>query len=236
MSASDNGYDLEITIYGAKEEDVGPSFKEHVAPAEDSHTYSTWVNVGALKRLAFLFEGGVESAGGIFEILCVFAVMGVILAAFAFWQIVIVFVVIAVLTLLSGGAALKYIRSTKIQTMADRIDLQALDAFVDNQLREGRFVVTNSEDSLEFSEQVLDSNMAADAFRYGILTSIVVATCFFIVEVVYWLLFQSWMTEIWFLAVWGIAFLVGVVTMDIGALWRHNLANRIGKQYREHNE
>ncbi len=236
MSKSDIEYDLEITIYGAKKDDVDSSFKKHMFASEESHIYSTWVNVDALKRLAFLFEGGVESAGGIFEILCVFAVMGAVLAAFAFWQIVIVFVVIAVLTLLSGGAALKYVRSTKIQTLAERIEPQALDAFVDEQLKEGRFVRVSAEDSMDLSERLLDSNSATDTFRYGIITAILIATLFFIVEVLYLLLYQSWMTDTWFLAVWGIAFLVAVVTMDVGALWRHNLAHHIGEKYRELSE
>ncbi|TFG07543.1 hypothetical protein EU538_08635 [Candidatus Thorarchaeota archaeon] len=236
MSTSDEEYNLEITVYGAKENDVEPSLKKHLAPSEEPHTYSTWVHVGAMKRLAFLFEGGVESAGGIFEILCVFVIMAAVVGLFAFYQIVVFFVVIVVLTVLSGGAAIKYVRSTKIQTMAERVETGRLESFVDEQLREGRFVSIKSEEDISLSDRVWKSDRASDAFRYGILISLFVATGFLIVEVFHWFFFQSWMTEVWFLAVWGIAFLVGVAFMDVGVVWRHNLAKHIGEAYKEHNE
>ncbi len=235
MTGSDEEFDLDITVYGAKQEDVGPAFKSHVAPSEEPHIYSTWVNVGAMKRLGFLFEGGVESAGDIFEILCVFAVMAAVLAAFVFWQIVVFFVVLIVLTLLSGGAALKYLRRTRIQTIADKIDGEDLEAFVNEQLGQGRFVSIKTEHDISLSNRVQRSNRASDAFQYGVLFSLIVATGFLIVEVLYLVVFMSWMTEVWFLAIWGIAFLVGVVVMDVGAIWRHNLARRIGEAYRDHN-
>ncbi len=51
-----------------------------------------------------------ESAGGITEIVCMFAVLLLLLALFAFWQLVIAIIVLVVMALFSGGAALKYLR------------------------------------------------------------------------------------------------------------------------------
>ncbi|MCK4566897.1 MAG: hypothetical protein KAU48_06270, partial [Candidatus Thorarchaeota archaeon] len=102
-----------ITIYGGKKDDVGESAK-NILGISDRDYYGTWISMGIMQRLGFLFDGGLESAGGLGEIVCMFALLIAILALFALWSVAIVFVVIAVLTLLSGGAAYKFIRAVYI--------------------------------------------------------------------------------------------------------------------------
>ena len=101
---------LRVSVYGGKKKEVFDSIKRHLGVSEETELYHTWINVSAMKRLAFLFEGGVESAGGITEIVCMFAVLLLLLALFAFWQLVIAIIVLVVMALFSGGAALKYLR------------------------------------------------------------------------------------------------------------------------------
>lgn len=90
------------------------------------------MNVGALKRLTFLFEGGVESAGGLIGLVIMFILLGVVLIAFAIWQIVIFFIVIAALTLFSGGAALKYLKCTYLTVPSSYLTNENLVVFFED--------------------------------------------------------------------------------------------------------
>ena len=100
MSTQDNTTDSSdvpetfITIYGGKKEEVGESAK-NILGISDSDYYGTWISMGIMQRLGFLFEGGVESAGGMGEIVCMFAVLIAVLALFAFWSVANVLIVIA---------------------------------------------------------------------------------------------------------------------------------------------
>ncbi|MHA2395219.1 MAG: hypothetical protein ACXAC0_00805, partial [Candidatus Thorarchaeota archaeon] len=93
-----------ISVYGGKRDDVKESIERNLELSDESF-YQTWLSVNVMKQLGFLFEGGVESSGGILEMIVMFIFVAIILAAFAFWQVVIFMVVILVLALFSGGAS-----------------------------------------------------------------------------------------------------------------------------------
>jgi hypothetical protein len=218
---------LKITIYGGKKKEVEESIKQHLVHPEDAHLYNTWVNIAIMRRLAFLFKGGVESAGGIFEILCMFAILAAVLAIFAFWQIIVFFIVIAVLTLLSGGGALKYLRGTFVTAPIEKINISGLDDFTKEWLLAGQFIQVESEDdTFEIGSLTTSANTATFTFKTGIHLSLIVATLFFIVEVIHWLLTYQWLTMFGVLVLFGLEFLVGVMVMDAGVFMRYRLAKK----------
>lgn len=235
-SKSDNFPETSITIYGGKKGDVGDDATSILGVADDEY-YGTWLSMGIMQRLGFLFDGGVESAGGLGEIICVFALLIIILAMFAFWNIAIVFIVVIVLTILSGGAAYKFIRAVYITAPLSNMDSSKIDEFVKKQLSLGRFVkVEGHSSSPDMSEITKRSSTAANDFRRGIQFSLFIATIFLITEVLYYLMNQHWLSglnaatadfEILVLSIFGILFLVGVVLMDIGVLLRRRLANSL---------
>ncbi|UCE10275.1 MAG: hypothetical protein JSW61_15095 [Candidatus Thorarchaeota archaeon] len=217
-----------IVVYGGRMQDVQPSLEKHLVSPEEAHIYQTWVSVNALRRLGLLFQGGAESAGAISDLLCLIVVIAVIVAGFAFWQIFVFFIVIAVLALLSGGAALRYVRGTFIFGDEKHINIDGFEAFTTEQLAVGRFVsveLTEYQDRLD--DITKSANKYTSVFREGIHVSLAAATVFLIVELVYWFLFNQWLTDIIVLGAFGIAFLGGVVAMDIGVLLRRRLAGKL---------
>ena len=99
MAAPNEENELEptlwVAVFGGKKDIVQESLNKHLDSGDDPHLYNTWVNISAMRRLGFLFVGGVESAGGIFDILCMFSVLAIILGVFVFWQVIVFFAVIA---------------------------------------------------------------------------------------------------------------------------------------------
>ena len=220
-----------MVIYGGKKNEVAQSLESVLGLAEEDY-YQTWVSLGLMRRLGFLFEGGVESAGGVGELVCMFAVLVIVLALFAFWNLAVVFLVVLVLTVLSGGAALKFVRGTYVTTSLDGIEQSSLDAFVRQQVILGRFVDFKGEPR---SADIESSSFATTLFKRGIQAALLVATLFLIAEVIYWLVNGHWLSgldpvtgplEFQVLIVFGILFVIAAVIMDIGVLIRYRLSRQ----------
>ena len=209
---------ITISIYGGKKDEVMDSVSQHLAPDEEASVYETWINVRALRSLGFLFVGGVESAGGLFEVVCMFVVLAVILALFVLWNLIVFFLVLVVLAVLSGGRAIKYMRGTFIEADVSKIDTTGLDAFVKAEVIKGRYIEAKAEDTERFGEITRTASSMTRLFRLGINWAMIVATAFLIFELVYRFFTLTWSTDFWFLLFFGITFLVGVVVMDIGIL------------------
>jgi hypothetical protein len=162
-----------------------------------------------------------------------FVFVAIILAAFAFWQIVVFMIVILVLAVFSGGASLKFIRGTFIEGDHTKIDLAKLDSFVREEVQKGRFVKVESEAAeAGLSDFIKSSTRATKMFRNGIKLSLVISTIFLIVEVAYRFWQGHWLTglnpitgtlELYVLIGFGLIFLIGIITMDIGVLMRRRL-------------
>ncbi|MBD3159013.1 MAG: hypothetical protein GF309_09515 [Candidatus Lokiarchaeota archaeon] len=218
---------LSIQVYGGTETEILKSLKSLMSQDEEIQSNQTWVNVGALRRLAFLFEGGVESAGGLIGLAVMFILLGVVLIAFAIWQIFIFFIVIAALTSFSGGAALKYLKCTYLTVPAHSLTADNLAVFFEEQLSFGRFATLS--EGLDFSEQpelVRKSGRATRIFRLGIHMALAVATLLLLFELVGYFVFGDWITETSFLILHGIAFLLGIAIMDAGVILRHSLVTQ----------
>ena len=225
-----------ITIYGGKKNEVGASAKTHLGISDDDY-YSTWLNLGVMRRLGFLFEGGVESAGGLAEIICVFGVLIIILAMFTLWNIAVVFLVVLVLTVLSGGAAIKFMRAVYITAPLDNLDANQINEFITEQVASGHFVrIEDTHASKDMSDLIQRTSTATLVFKTGIQFALLVATVFLIIQVIYYFMMNHWISglneatkilEIQILIIFGLFFLVGVVLMDIGVLLRRRVAKSL---------
>ena len=225
-----------ITIYGGKTDDVGTDAKSILGIADNEY-YGTWLSMGIMQRLGFLFEGGVESAGGLAEILCMFAVLIMVLAVFAFWSVIVVFAVILVLTILSGGVGYKFLRATYVTAPLSKLETATVDEFVADQVRKGRFVrVEGIGEAEKMAEVTQKSSTALSYFRRGIQFALSIATIFLITEVIYYLMNQHWLSglntataafEITVLLIFGLLFLIGIIVMDIGVLLRRGIAKKL---------
>ncbi len=231
MSASNGESEFEptlwVSVFGGKKEKVQDSLKNHLGPDEDTHSYSTWINVSVMRRLGFLFVGGVESSGGIFDLLCMFSVLALVVGVFVFWNIVIVFVVIIVLMVFSGDAAYKYLKGTFIEADATKVNSTKLESFVEEQVADGHFVLIRSESGYNAGPHTKQSTTATSIFRLGIHICLIVATLFFVAEVVYYFLSNSWYTELPVLVIVGASFLIGIAIMDLGVLLRRQLSKNL---------
>lgn len=220
--------DVKIAIYGGRLSEVEESVKAHLVTSNETEIYHTWVNVAAMKRLGFLFSGGVESAGGVVEIIWMFAVMLAILALFFIWNLLVFVVVILVLAVFSGGAALKYLRGTFVSLPLEKAGADRLDAFTTDQLVRGHFVsVKSKKKELSLGQACASSNRATTVFKAGIHLSLAIATLLIIVELLYRFVTAIWVTDLLVLAFFGLAFLIGIVFMDAGTIMRYRLAKRI---------
>ncbi|MHA1924934.1 MAG: hypothetical protein ACXABV_04885 [Candidatus Thorarchaeota archaeon] len=224
----DDAYSVNITVHGGKKDAVEASMKEHLVGSEDVEMYQTWVNVAALRRIGLIFQGGVEASGAITDLLCLITAIGAILMIFVFWQVVVFFAVILVLTLLSGGSAIKYLRGTYITAEAAKVDSNRLEQFVMEQLKSGNFVgISDPEKAVQQGPVTKRSNRAKFAFTTGIYISLGVATVFLIEEVLYWWFFNTWWPPLEFLMTLGIGFLIGVIAMDLGVILRWRAAKSL---------
>ncbi|MFW9909046.1 MAG: hypothetical protein ACFFEF_10755 [Candidatus Thorarchaeota archaeon] len=212
--------DFFISVYGGRKSDVEESLKKHLAPEEDAHLYQTWVNVSLIRRVGGIFSGSVESAGGITDLLFLLVVTVMIISLFIFWQLVVYVVVMIVLALLSGGAALKFLRGTFIELREERVDYGRLEDFVKEQVANGHFVHIKGEDSSKFLEYSRKATSATNLFKAGIYLSLLFATLILVVEVAYYFLNHRWLTDITSLLIFGISFILGVLLMDIGVVQR----------------
>ena len=229
---------MEISVYGGKRDEVKESIERNLELTDESF-YQTWLSINVMKQLGFLFEGGVESSGGIIEMIVMFVFVAIILAAFAFWQVVVFMIVILVLAIFSGGASFKFIRGSFIEADHTKMDLVKLDNFVKEQIQKGRFVKVKSEAAeASFSDFIKRSSKATRIFRNGIKISLVISTIFLIVEVVYRFIMGHWLSgldpvtgpqEIWVLVGFGLTFLIGIILMDAGVLMRRSLNKSLGQ-------
>ncbi len=222
---------LRVSVYGGKKKEVFESIERHLEVSEEAELYHTWVNVSAMKRLAVLFEGGVESAGGIIEIVCMFAVLLLLLALFAFWQLVIAIIVLAVMALFSGGAALKYLRGTFLSVPLDGVDFDAVEQLTKEQVIAGRFVnvtVDNAEKTI--GPIASSSSKATWLFKTGIHIALIIATLFLVLEVAFRFLTDRWAFDATILLIFGWAFFFGIALMDGGVVLRYQLGKKLSNQ------
>ncbi len=222
---------LRVSVYGGKKKEVFDSIERHLGVSEEAELYHTWINVSAMKRLAFLFEGGVESAGGIIEIVCMFAVLLLLLALFAFWQLVIAIIVLAVMALFSGGAALKYLRGTFLSVPLDGVDLDAVEQLTKEQVIAGRFVnvaIDNAEKNV--GPIASSSSKATRLFKTGIHIALLIATLFLVFEVAFRFLTEQWAFDAMILLIFGWAFFFGIALMDGGVVLRRQLSKNLNNQ------
>lgn len=225
-----------ITIYGGKKEEVRSSIKKTLNLSDDDF-YSTWISLGIMKRLGFLFEGGIESAGSITGLILMFAVLIVVLLLFALWEVTIVFIVIAILTLLSGGAAFKFLRAAYITKPLNEIDSTRLEEFIKIQTSQGNFVrLEGIHATKNMSRLARSTSIATLTFRTGIQFSILVAIAFSVLEVTYWFLTGHWLSalspvtgpmELLLLVCFGVLFICGVIVMDIGVLLQNHIRRNL---------
>ncbi len=216
---------LEIAIYGGNEQQIRNSLAKH--ESSEFHIYQTWVNIKALRKLGFLFEGGVESAGGIFEIVIMFLVITLAVVMFVFYHLVIFFIVFAVLAILSGGVALKYLRGTFIQGDESKVDINGLVPFVREQIQAGNFIEIKTQ-TRDIDDRVIQrTNRDTMLFKHGIHIALIVSTVLFVVEVLYRLFFAEWLTNIEVLILFGLVFLGGVLIMNSGAYLRRRFENTL---------
>jgi len=231
-----------ITIYGGKKEDVGRSITDTLGLSDDDY-YSTWISLGIMKRLGFLFEGGVESAGSISGLIIMFIVLIAALSLFVLWQIAVVFIVIVVLTVLSGGTAIKFLRATYITEPLSEMESSKVEQFVMTQVSQGHFVrLEGTKASDGMSRTTQEVSTATLIFRRGIQFSLFVATLFLILEVAYMLIVGHWLSglnavtgsrEIILLISFGFFFLCGVILMDLGVFLRSRVAKSLSKTTEE---
>ena len=222
---------LRVSVYGGKKKEVFESIERHLGVSEKAELYHTWVNISAMKRLAFLFQGGVESAGGIVEIVCMFAVLVLLLALFAFWQLVIAIIVLVVLALFSGGAALKYLRGTFFSVPLDGVDLDAVEQLTKEQVIAGRFVnvaIDNAEKNI--GPIASSSSKATRLFKTGIHVALLTATLFLVLEVAFRFLTEQWAFDVMILLIFGGAFFLGIALMDGGVVLRYQLGKKLSNQ------
>jgi ABC-type multidrug transport system fused ATPase/permease subunit len=231
--------DLRITIYGGKREEVKESIDTHLG--SDTKFYQTWITLSVLKRLGFVFEGGVESSGSLTGVVCMFILIIVIFAVFFFWQFIVFFIVIGVLALFSGGAALRYLRGTFIESQTKTSDFSKLETFAQEQIEAGRFVKVDCDiQDTELGPIAKKATSTTGIFELGIWLSLLIATLFLVFQVIYWVINGHWISglnpesalqEIYFLSLFGLAFLLSIIIMDIGVLKRGQLETELSGGY-----
>jgi hypothetical protein len=231
--------DFRITVYGGKRKDVKDSIDTHLG--SDTNFYQTWITLSMLKRLGFVFEGGVESSITLEGVICMFISVIAIFSLFFFWQFIIFFIVIAVLALFSGGAALRYMRGTFIESQTKDMDLSKVETFALAQIEAGRFIKVESDvKETEIGPIARKSTSVTNMFELGIWLSLAIATLFLIFQVVHWLVNGHWISglnvdtalqEIYFLIAFGLAFLLGIIIMDIAVLKRGQLETELSGGY-----
>ncbi len=229
---ADPGAAAVVAVYGGREDEVGQMYRRHLEVSQDDSVYQTWVNLSLMRRLVFLFRGGVESTGGLVEILCMFAVVGLVLALFALYQLVVFFAVILVLTVFSGGAAVKYVRGTFLVTQAGRLDDDGLEALSQECLKAGHFISVRVPRDRVLPPLTRRADRATFLFRTGVNQALAVATLFLVVEAVARLLTGQWLLDLGVLLIFAAGFASSVVVMDAGVVARWRLAQKV--QFRDH--
>ncbi len=226
---------VDIAVYGRGKEDIVGSIEKHFGMPLSMQTDHTWVGVKDAKKAMNVSSKGVtESMMAIVDFLCVIIMLAivVVMALFIFVEVILYVVVLVVLTIFSGGASLKYTRVTYISANLVELSTKEIEDFTKEQISAGRFVrVKTTDRTLELGKVTSRATTATQLFRTGIVFSLAVATIFLFFEVIYRLLFGDWYTEIFVLAEFGLAFLAGIILMDIGVLLRRRLSQGIEASY-----
>ena len=88
----------------------------------------------------------------------------------------------------------------------------------------------------QLTKSTKDASHATTVFRRGIKLAMIVATVLLIVEVVYFFLMGHWLSglnpvtgpqEVIVLYCFGLAFLLGILIMDMGVLMRRSLSKSL---------
>jgi hypothetical protein len=225
--------DFRITVYGGNRDEVKESIDTHLG--SDTKFYQTWITLSILKRLGFVFEGGVESSLTLSGAICMFILIIAIFAIFFFWQFIVFFIVIGVLALFSGGAAFRYLRGTFIEEQSEEIDSSKIESFIREQIEKGRFVKIDCDrEDFEIGPIAKKASSTTHIFEAGIWLSLSIATLFLVFQVVYWFFNGHWISgsatqEIYLLTLFGLSFLLGIIIMDYGVLKRGQLETDLSK-------
>jgi hypothetical protein len=226
---------IDIAVYGRGKEQIVDSIEKHFGMPLSMQADHTWVGVKDAKKAMNVTSKGVsESMLAIVDVLCVIIMLAIviIMALFIFVEVILYVIVLVVLTVFSGGAALKYTRVTYISANLVEISTKEIEDFTGEQIVAGRFVrVRTTDRDLELGKIASRATTATQLFRIGIIFSLAVATIFLFFEVIYRLLYGDWFTEIIVLAEFGLAFLAGIILMDIGVLLRRRLNQGIEASY-----
>ncbi|MGY5875789.1 MAG: hypothetical protein RTU30_08585 [Candidatus Thorarchaeota archaeon] len=226
---------VNIAIYGRGKDDVNESIEKHFGVSLSSEAAHTWVGISQAKHTMRVTKKGILDTtymAANVECVIVMIIVGFILSLLLLFQMIMFMIVLSVLGLFSGGAALKYSRVTYITALASEADPDSIEVFTKHQILNGRFVRVKPEDpGLELKSITKSANTATQLFRVGIVFSIVVATLFLFVEVGYRVLYGVWLTDLIALLEFGIAFLLGIIMTDVGALKRRGLRKGIEAGY-----
>ncbi|MHA1770662.1 MAG: hypothetical protein ACTSYL_03070 [Candidatus Thorarchaeota archaeon] len=215
---------LKTQVIGGPKDKIVEDFTQYLSPQEDPRVYRTWFNIRLLSRLENLFKDGIESAGGLFEIICVFLVALLIVGFVFLSQFVIFSIVVVVVAIFSGGASLKFFRTTYIEIPETSISIDGLEDFVRTQLDAGSLVSIALSDPSKIGSITRRSNRATKAYLSGINTCQFIAMVFTFVEVLHYILFHRWLVDTLILTIFGLIFLVGIIVLDAGVFLRHRLA------------
>ena len=219
---------LKVQVIGGPKDRVVEAFRQQLSPQEEPRVYRTWFNIRLLSRLENLFKDGIESAGGLFEIICVFFVAMMIIGFVLLSQLIIFSIVVVVMAIFSGGASLKFFRTTFVETPITNIDTNGLENFTAMLVKQGSLVsIETNEPSVNMGNLITRSNKATKSFLYGINIAQFTAMVFILAEVIYYILFRTWLADIPILAIFGIVFLLGIIVMDVGVVLRHRLAKTL---------
>lgn len=233
--------DLRVTVYGGNREEVKQSIETQLGP--DTRYYQTWITLSILKRFGFVFEGGVESSGSLEGVICMFVLVIAMFAVFFFWQFIVFFIVIGVLAIFSGGAALRFLRGTFIESQSEKMDFSKLESFAREQVEAGRFIKVDCDaEDAEIGPIAVKASSTTQIFEVGIWLSLGIATLFLVFEIAYWVIYRNWIgelnpesfeQEISLLVLFGLAFLLGIIIMDLGVYKRSQLETELSGGYSE---
>ena len=230
-------FDVDVAIYGRGKSDVLSSIETRFGVDLKDEAEHEWVAPRAAKRAIRVTASGVKEIGyadhsG--ECTLVSIIVAIIVALIIFLQLVVFLIVLVVLTIFTGGAALKYTKATYMKAPGESIEASQLEAFAKDQILTGRFVMVKTENSrFPLGPISKASTRATQLFRWGIISSVTIAFVFLAVEAVYYFLNWTWLTDIMILLGFGLAFLLAIIITDIGVLLRRRLRGGIESGYVE---
>lgn len=228
-------FDVEVAIYGRGRSDVLDSVEARFGVDFKDEAEHEWVAPRAAKRAIRVTASGVKEIGyadhsG--ECTLVSAIVAIIIGIIIFLQLVVFLIVLVVLTIFTGGAALKYTKATYMTAPGESIEPSQLEAFTRDQILTGRFVMVKTDTSrFPLNPITKASTRATQLFRWGIVSAVAIAFVFLAVEAIYYFLNRSWLTDLLVLLGFGLAFLLAIIVTDIGVVLRRRLCGGIEAGY-----